>query len=260
VPELNDGESVCRCLANLHVVLEFVPFRGALAQPLWLDQPSSSSRTLYGDRRSTRAEPGSPRPARRRTSLLPVQPLSRGAAVLPDRGEDFLGLHCRNSSYGLTICANRNAISMLVALSQSPVVILAVVSLHRLTTNGSRRRCRQVIRLIRNARCAVLSVCDVRAVIENLSCPSPSSSVWRGQLAHSGALNSASRLTGTCPCQTGSSLAISPLRIFCGMVNSAQLARWIELEFVAHVRTCHRSPMSRSHGGYRPPPGNWEGP
>ena len=47
--------------------------------------------------------------------LLPLQPLPVGAAVLTDRGEIFAGCNVENASYGLTICAERNAIFQAVA-------------------------------------------------------------------------------------------------------------------------------------------------
>jgi cytidine deaminase len=50
-----------------------------------------------------------------------------GAAVLTDRGEIFSGCNVENASYGLTMCAERNAIFQAVAHGAHPLVIRAVV-------------------------------------------------------------------------------------------------------------------------------------
>jgi cytidine deaminase len=49
-----------------------------------------------------------------------------GAAVLTERGEIFSGCNVENASYGLTICAERNAIFQAVAQAQVPLVVRAV--------------------------------------------------------------------------------------------------------------------------------------
>src|SRR5436189_6220501 len=57
-----------------------------------------------------------------RYSKFPV-----GAAVLTDRGEIFAGCNVENASYGLTICAERNAVFQAVAQGQGRLVIQALV-------------------------------------------------------------------------------------------------------------------------------------
>jgi cytidine deaminase len=89
-----------------------------------------------------------------------------GAAVLTDRGEIFSGCNVENASYGLTICAERNAIFQAVARSQAPVVIRAVVVFTptELPTAPC-GACRQVINEF-GPEAFVLSVCDGKEVIE----------------------------------------------------------------------------------------------
>ena len=50
-----------------------------------------------------------------------------GAAVLTDDGRISWGGNVENASYGLTICAERNAVFQAVAQSAGPTVIRAVV-------------------------------------------------------------------------------------------------------------------------------------
>ncbi len=50
-----------------------------------------------------------------------------GAAVLTDTGEIFAGCNVENASYGLTICAERNAIFHAVAALPGRLTIQAVV-------------------------------------------------------------------------------------------------------------------------------------
>jgi cytidine deaminase len=91
-----------------------------------------------------------------------------GAAVLTDRGEIFSGCNVENASYGLTICAERNAIFQAVARSQPPVVIRAVVVFTPTDLpTAPCGACRQVINEF-GPEVRVLSVCDGEAVIENL--------------------------------------------------------------------------------------------
>jgi cytidine deaminase len=68
--------------------------------------------------------------AARRAAAQAYCPYSRfpvGAAVLTDRGTIFTGCNVENASYGLTICAERNAVFQAVAQTQGRLVIQAVV-------------------------------------------------------------------------------------------------------------------------------------
>ena len=100
------------------------------------------------------------------TSLLPLQPLSGRGAVLTDRGEIFAGCNVENASYGLTICAERNAVFQAVARSKAPLVIRAVVVFTPTAQpTAPCGACRQVINEF-GPDADILSVCDGEAVIE----------------------------------------------------------------------------------------------
>ena len=68
--------------------------------------------------------------AARRGAAQAYCPYSRfrvGAAVLTDDGRIAWGGNVENASYGLTICAERNAVFQAVVQSSGPTVIRAVV-------------------------------------------------------------------------------------------------------------------------------------
>ena len=83
-----------------------------------------------------------------------------GAAVLTDTGRISWGCNVENASYGLTICAERNAVFQAVAQSGGPTVIRAVV-IYTPTSEPTAPcgACRQVINEF-GPDAEVFSVCD----------------------------------------------------------------------------------------------------
>jgi cytidine deaminase len=51
-----------------------------------------------------------------------------GAAVLADDGSQFVGCNVENASYGLTVCAERNAVAAAVAAGKRRLVEVAIVT------------------------------------------------------------------------------------------------------------------------------------
>jgi cytidine deaminase len=85
-----------------------------------------------------------------------------GAAVLTDRGEIFAGCNVENASYGLTICAERNAIFQAVGASgvERPLRLRGVlVYTPTPTPTAPCGACRQVINEF-GADCEIVCVCD----------------------------------------------------------------------------------------------------
>lgn len=65
--------------------------------------------------------------AARSRAHAPYSNFSVGAAVLTEDGSIFPGCNVENSSYGLTICAERNAFSRAVTDGQKKAIAVAIV-------------------------------------------------------------------------------------------------------------------------------------
>jgi cytidine deaminase len=78
----------------------------------------------------------------RRRAHAPYSRFRVGAAVLDERGRIHAGCNVENASYGLTVCAERNAIAAAVAAGAKRIGAVAVVADPAVTPCGA---CRQVI-------------------------------------------------------------------------------------------------------------------
>lgn len=93
-----------------------------------------------------------------KTAYCPYSKFHVGAAVLTDTGDVFSGCNVENASYGLTICAERNAIFQMVANSQRKMeaIVIYTPTQQPAAPCGA---CRQVINEF-GPDAHVLSVCD----------------------------------------------------------------------------------------------------
>lgn len=83
----------------------------------------------------------------RENSYSPYSHFKVGAAVLTDDGKIFSGTNIENSSYGLTVCAERNALYAAVSAGHRRFKALALVTqkLSGLKFNSPCGACRQVM-------------------------------------------------------------------------------------------------------------------
>ncbi len=90
-----------------------------------------------------------------------------GAAVLSGSGEIFTGCNVENASFGLTICAERNAVFQAVVRSQGFLVIRAVV-VYTSTPSPTAPcgACRQVLNEF-GPDALIFSVCDGPEVLKS---------------------------------------------------------------------------------------------
>lgn len=99
-------------------------------------------------------------------AYCPYSQFRVGAAVLTADGEIFSGCNVENASYGLTICAERNAIFRAVAQSHEPFVVRAVVVFTPTPEpTAPCGACRQVINEF-GPDAVIISACDGPDVIE----------------------------------------------------------------------------------------------
>ncbi|MGN0024463.1 MAG: cytidine deaminase [Candidatus Avelusimicrobium sp.] len=83
----------------------------------------------------------------RENSYSPYSKFKVGAAVLTENGDIFSGTNIENASYGLTVCAERNAIFSAVGAGRRKLRALALVTqkLPELDFNSPCGACRQVM-------------------------------------------------------------------------------------------------------------------
>lgn len=103
-------------------------------------------------------------------AYCPYSNFSVGAALLAADGSIYRGCNVENASYGLTICAERNAIAAGVAAGQMDFAVIAVVTSAKAPARPC-GACRQVIAEFsrRGNPIVVISVSDSDIVFERIT-------------------------------------------------------------------------------------------
>jgi cytidine deaminase len=93
-----------------------------------------------------------------KNAYCPYSKFPVGAAVLTDSGEVFTGCNVENASYGLTICAERNAVFQMVAQAKRKIKMVVIYT-PTAKPSAPCGACRQVINEFA-PDAVILSVCD----------------------------------------------------------------------------------------------------
>ena len=96
----------------------------------------------------------------RRAQKQAYSPYSRfpvGAAVLTEDGRVFAGCNVENSSFGLTVCAERNAVAAAVVAGARPTAVAVVANEDAVAPCGA---CRQVLAEFSAAMPVILAMPD----------------------------------------------------------------------------------------------------
>jgi cytidine deaminase len=100
-------------------------------------------------------------------AYCPYSRFSVGAAVLTGDGQIYAGCNVENASYGLTICAERNAVFQAVANARGPLSIRAVVVFTRTRRpTAPCGACRQVLNEF-GPHAEVFCICEGLEVLES---------------------------------------------------------------------------------------------
>jgi cytidine deaminase len=91
-------------------------------------------------------------------AYAPYSKFSVGAAVLTDSGDVFTGCNVENASYGLTICAERNAVFQMVAQAKRKIKMVVIYT-PPAKPSAPCGACRQVVNEF-GPDALILSVCD----------------------------------------------------------------------------------------------------
>ncbi|MFO1413906.1 MAG: cytidine deaminase [Burkholderiales bacterium] len=91
-------------------------------------------------------------------AYAPYSRFTVGAAVLADDGQVFAGCNVENASYGLTICAERNAVFRMVAEARRQIRAVAIYTPTK-TPTAPCGACRQVLNEF-GPDAVIVSACD----------------------------------------------------------------------------------------------------
>jgi len=98
----------------------------------------------------------------RKKAHAPYSKFRVGAAVIDEKGRIHVGCNVENASYGLTVCAERNAVAAAVAAGAKSLRAVAIVTSMNPPASPC-GACRQVLAEFGSADMKVVLVCDTKA-------------------------------------------------------------------------------------------------
>jgi len=98
----------------------------------------------------------------RKKAHAPYSKFKVGAAVMDEKGRIHIGCNVENASYGLTVCAERNAVASAVAAGAKSLRAVAVVT-STYPPSSLCGACRQVLAEFGSADMSVTLACATKA-------------------------------------------------------------------------------------------------
>ncbi len=102
-----------------------------------------------------------------KNAYAPYSDFRVGACVLTDKGNLYLGCNFENASYGLSICAERNAIGSAITNGETKIKAIAIYSpnMYNCTPCGA---CRQVINEFKTDETVVVTVAGDKIITNTI--------------------------------------------------------------------------------------------
>lgn len=102
-----------------------------------------------------------------KNAYAPYSDFRVGACVLTEKGNIYLGCNFENASYGLSICAERNAIGTAITNGETKIKAIAIYSpnMDNCTPCGA---CRQVINEFKTDETVVITVAGDKIIVKTI--------------------------------------------------------------------------------------------
>ena len=102
-----------------------------------------------------------------KNAYAPYSNFRVGACVLTDNGNIYTGCNFENASYGLSICAERNAIGSAIANGENKIKVVAIYSpnMDNCTPCGA---CRQVINEFKTEETVVITIAGDKLIVKTI--------------------------------------------------------------------------------------------
>ncbi len=102
-----------------------------------------------------------------KNAYAPYSDFRVGACVLTEKGNIYSGCNFENASYGLSICAERNAIGTAITNGETKIKAIAIYSpnMYNCTPCGA---CRQVINEFKTDETVVITVAGDKIIVKTI--------------------------------------------------------------------------------------------